>query len=141
MLRNEIPYLLIRISYGAILLSHGLLLKVFDYTIDGTVEYFSTSYGIPAIVTYLIIFGETVGGAAILIGLYTRLAALLSLPIVLGALYVHLSQGWLFSNTGGGYEFPLLLLVLGVACTVKGNGIISIKRLPIIDLLVPDIFK
>ncbi len=141
MIRNEIPYFLIRISYGITLFAHGFVLKVNDLTIAGTVNYFSESYGMHPFATYLVIFGETVGGIAILLGLYTRLAALLSLPIVVGALVTHLGNGWLFTNPGGGWEFPLLLVMMGLACTLGGNGIFSIKRFPIIDLLVPDIFK
>lgn len=57
--------LLLKLSLGIILLSHGLL-KIFVFTIPGTVGFFE-SIGLPAIIAYLTIFGEVVGGAAIII--------------------------------------------------------------------------
>jgi uncharacterized membrane protein YphA (DoxX/SURF4 family) len=74
--------LITRLSLGGILLSHGLL-KVLVFTIPGTVGYFA-SLGLPAIAAYLTIFAEIAGGTAILLGLYTRLASLLSIPALAG---------------------------------------------------------
>ena len=45
-----------RVALGSVLLAHGLL-KVFVFTIPGTVGFFE-SLGLPAIVAYLTIFGE-----------------------------------------------------------------------------------
>lgn len=128
-----------RLALGGILLSHGLL-KVLVFTVPGTVGYFE-SLGLPAIVAYLTIFGELAGGAAILLGLYTRLAALLSMPILMGALAVHAANGWVFSNQGGGWEFPLLLTVLAIAVALQGNGALALRKLPIVDAYIPAILK
>lgn len=128
-----------RIALGSILLSHGLL-KVLVFTVPGTVGYFE-SLGLPAFAAYLTIFGELAGGAAILIGLYTRLAALLSVPILVGAVAVHAANGWVFSNQGGGWEFPLLLVVLAIAVALQGNGTFAIRKLPLVDALIPTFLK
>ena len=56
--------LLTRLSLGGVLLSHGLL-KVFVFTIPGTVGYFE-SLGLPAMAAYLTIFAEIVGGSALI---------------------------------------------------------------------------
>ena len=74
---------IIRIHFGIILLAHGWL-KVSVFTIGGTVNYFE-SIGLSAIIAYLVIFGEIVGGLALMLGIQTRLASLLSVPIVSGA--------------------------------------------------------
>jgi putative oxidoreductase len=42
-------------------LAHGLLLKVFTFTIPGTVAYFQ-SIGYPGFFAYLVIAGEIGGG-------------------------------------------------------------------------------
>ncbi|MGY9006978.1 MAG: DoxX family protein, partial [Alphaproteobacteria bacterium] len=94
---------LTRITLGGILLAHGAL-KMFVFTVPGTVEFFG-SLGLPATVAYLTIFGEIIGGSALLLGIYPRLVALLSLPILIGATWAHVGNGWLFSNEGGGWEF------------------------------------
>jgi putative oxidoreductase len=126
---------LVRMALGSILLSHGLL-KVFVFTIPGTVGFFA-SLGLPPMVAYLTIFGEIVGGLALLLGLYTRLVALLSLPILMGALWVHIGNGWVFSAEGGGWEFPALLVVLAVAVALQGAGAFALKKIPVLDGFIP----
>ncbi|MEH6526448.1 MAG: DoxX family protein [Sneathiella sp.] len=129
----------LRIALGSILLAHGLL-KVFVFTIPGTIGFFE-SIGLPAIFAYLTILGELVGGIALIFGFYSRLTALLSLPILIGATWAHIGNGWVFSNAGGGWEFPALLVVLAVTVAMQGNGAFAFRTLPIIDRLVPDALK
>ncbi len=125
-----------RIALGSILLAHGLL-KVFVFTVPGTVGFFE-SIGLPAIFAYLTILGELAGGIALIFGIYSRLVAMLSLPILIGATWAHIGNGWLFSNAGGGWEFPALLIVLAVTVAIQGNGAFAIRRLPIIGRLIPE---
>ena len=128
-----------RLSLGVILLAHGLL-KIFVFTIPGTVGFFK-SLGLPATVAYLTIFGEIAGGAALIIGIYTRLTALLSVPILLGATWAHAGNGWVFSNQGGGWGFPALLVVMAIAVAVQGSGSFAVKTIPVIDKFIPTILK
>ena len=128
-----------RIALGTILLAHGAL-KIFVFTTPGTVGFFE-SLGLPAIAAYLTIFGEVVGGTFLLLGIYSRLTALLSLPILSGAVWAHLGNGWLFSNQGGGWEFPVLLIVLAVVVAIQGAGSFAIRKLPIVDKLIPASLK
>ena len=71
------PYaaLLLRVSLGSLFLAHGLLLKVFTFTIPGTVGYFQ-SIGYPGFFAYLVIAGEIGGGLALILGIWTRPIAL-----------------------------------------------------------------
>lgn len=130
---------LLRVSLGIILLAHGLL-KVFVFTVPGTVAFFE-SLELPAIVAYLTIFGELAGGLALISGIYTRLTSLLSLPILAGASWAHIGNGWLFSNEGGGWEFPVLLVVLAIIVALQGSGSFAIRKLPIIDKFIPQALK
>jgi putative oxidoreductase len=130
---------LTRITLGSILLAHGAL-KIFVFTIPGTVGFFG-SLGLPAIVAYLTIFGEVIGGAALILGVYPRLVALLSLPILLGAAWVHSGNGWLFSNEGGGWEFPILLIILATVVAIQGAGSFAINKIPGVDRLIPSSLK
>jgi len=136
---NNYGALTTRLALGSILLSHGLL-KVLVFTLPGTVGYFE-SIGLPPIIAYLTIFGELAGGTAILLGLYSRLAAILSIPILAGAAYVHSANGWVFSNQGGGWEFPVLLVVLAIAVALQGNGSYALRRLPLVDAFIPTFLK
>ena len=128
-----------RIALGTVLLAHGLL-KIFVFTIPGTVGFFE-SLGLPAAVAHLTIFGEVVGGTALILGIYPRLVALLSLPILIGAAWAHIGNGWLFSNQSGGWEFPVLLIALAIAVTLQGAGSFAIKRLPLVDSFIPASLK
>ena len=130
---------ILRLTLGTILLAHGFL-KIFVFTIPGTVGYFD-SIGLPALAAYLTIYGELAGGVALLLGLYTRLAALLSLPILLGATWVHIGNGWVFSSPNGGWEFPALLVVLAAIVALQGAGRCAIRKLPVIDDFVPEALK
>lgn len=130
---------LLRVTFGVILLAHASL-KIFVFTIPGTVGFFE-SLGLPAIAAYLTIFGELAGGIALLLGVYTRLVAILSLPIMLGALWTHAGNGWVFNSEGGGWEFPALLVVVASVVALQGAGSFAIRTLPVVDGFIPASLK
>jgi|TARA_B110000114_G_scaffold109956_1_gene115441 putative oxidoreductase len=111
---------LLRIHFGIILLAHGWL-KVYVFSIAGTVGYFS-SIGLPSIIAYLVIFGELVGGLALILGIQTRLAATLAVPIVFGAAVMNSGNGWLHSASGGGWEYAASLTVIAISLAFTGSG-------------------
>ncbi|MFZ0571271.1 MAG: DoxX family protein [Rhodomicrobium sp.] len=117
------PYgaLLLRVSLGVMFLAHGLLLKVLTFTIAGTVGYFQ-SIGYPGFFAYLVIAGEIGGGIALILGAYTRIVALLLLPILIGATLQHIGNGWLFSGAGGGWEFPVFWIAMLLVQALLGDG-------------------
>jgi putative oxidoreductase len=117
------PYaaLLLRVSLGTLFLAHGLLLKVFTFTIPGTVGYLQ-SLGYPGFFAYLVIAGEIGGGLALLLGVRTRAISLLLLPIMIGATQQHLGNGWLFTGQNGGWEFPVFWTVALLVQALLGDG-------------------
>ena len=117
------PYaaLLLRVSLGILFLAHGLLLKVFTFTVAGTVGYFE-SIGYPGFFAYLVIAGEIGGGIALILGVYTRTIALLLLPIMIGATLQHIGNGWVFSGKGGGWEFPVFWTAMLLVQALLGDG-------------------
>jgi putative oxidoreductase len=117
------PYaaLLLRVSLGALLLAHGLLLKVFTFTVPGTVGYFQ-SLGFPGFFAYLVIAGEILGGIALIFGVWTRAVSLLALPILIGATLQHLPNGWVFTAAKGGWEFPAFWTVTLIVQALLGDG-------------------
>lgn len=119
--------LLLRLTLGGVLLSHGLL-KLLGFSLEGTVEFFN-SVGFPGYLAYPVVIGEIGGGLLLISGLFARWVALAVLPILLGALSVHAGNGWLFSSTGGGWEFSLVLVLLAVSQSLLGNGAYAL-RLP-----------
>ena len=109
-----------RLALGTMFLSHGLL-KVVVFTGPGTVGFFQ-SVGFPGWTAYLVILAELAGGAALLLGVRTRLVSTLLLPVLLGAAFVHLGNGWVFSAPNGGWEYPAFLAVSTVVQILLGDG-------------------
>ena len=113
--------LLLRVTLALVFLAHGPFLKIFVFTVPGTVAFFE-SIGLPGFLAYLVIAGETLGGLALLTGILVRPAALGLALISLGAAYPHLGNGWLFSNAGGGWEYPLVLAAASLAVALVASG-------------------
>lgn len=122
------PYaaLLLRLSLGVMFLAHGLLLKVFTFTIPGTVSFFE-SIGYPGLFAYLVILGEVGGGLGLILGIWTRPISLLLVPIMIGATLQHVGGGWLFSTPGGGWEFPVFWTVALIVQALLGDGAFALR--------------
>jgi putative oxidoreductase len=104
---------LLRVALGIMFLAHSVVLKYFTFTLAGTAQYFA-SIGLPASLAYVVFAAEAVGGVLLILGLYTRWVALALVPVLLGALWVHAGNGWVFSAANGGWEYPLFLIVVSV---------------------------
>ncbi|MBV7397195.1 DoxX family protein [Mameliella sediminis] len=115
----------LRLSTGALFLAHGWL-KVSVFTIPGTVAYFE-SLGLPGLLAYLTIFAELAGGAALILGVATRLVSLALIPVLLGAVWAHSGFGWTFSSEGGGWEFPLFWAVVQGTVALLGAGAFALR--------------
>lgn len=121
------PYaaLLLRLALGVMFIAHGLL-KWLVFTLPGTAEFFA-SVGFPGWTAYPVTFLEILGGAALILGVAVRpLAAVLTVEL-LGAATVHLSNGWLFSNKDGGWEYPVFLAVACAALALLGEGAYALR--------------
>lgn len=117
--------LTLRVALGVMFLAHGLL-KVFVFTIPGTVGFFG-SLGLPAIAAYATIVAEVAGGLALIVGFRTRLVAAALLPILVGATVVHAGNGWVFSAPNGGWEYPAFLTVATFVQVLLGDGAFALS--------------
>ena len=124
------PYaaLVMRVALGVMFIAHSLWLKVFVFTLPGTVQFFE-SLGLPGATAYLTIAVEGIGGILLILGVGSRWAALALVPVLLGATWVHSGNGWVFSNQGGGWEYPLFLTVAAGVQALLGDGAYAL-RLP-----------
>lgn len=121
------PYaaLLLRLTLGVAFLAHGLL-KVFVFTIPGTVGFFE-SIGYPALFAYLVILAEVGGGLLLLAGVQVRLVSLALLPTMIGATLLHVPNGWLFTAEGGGWEYPAFWTLVLLVQALLGPGAYALK--------------
>lgn len=113
--------LLLRVTLGVAALAHGFLLKVMTFGVAGTVGYFE-SIGYPAVLAYLVIAAETVGGLALILGVHVRLVSLGLVPVLIGAALQHAGNGWVFSAPNGGWEFPAFWTAALAAQALLGAG-------------------
>ena len=105
-----------------------LILKlVVVFTLPGTAQFF-TSIGLPSLLAYIVFTIEVICGAALILGVYTRYAALALIPIALGATWAHFGAGWLFTNEGGGWEYPLFLSIALAVQALLGSGAFALRK-------------
>ena len=118
--------LILRIALGAMFLAHSLYLKIFVFTLPGTAQFFA-SIGLPGPLAYVVAGLEIVGGILLILGVRTRIVALALMPILLGVIWVHAGNGWLFTNSGGGWEYPVFLALAAGALALLGDGAYALR--------------
>ncbi len=123
--QTDLAILILRSSLGIMFIAHAFL-KIFVFTLPGTAQFFS-SVGFPAWSAYLVTVMELVGGILLLAGIYTRHVAILMIPILLGAFYVHSGNGWVFSAKNGGWEYIAFLIAATVVQALLGSGKYTIQ--------------
>ncbi len=126
-LNSDISIFILRTSLAAVLLTHSVYLKMFVFTLAGNAQYFS-SIGLPEILGYIVFVLEAISGFALLLGYKTRFFSAFIVPVLFGATWAHSANGWLFSNSGGGWEYPLLLSVMAIAQIGLGDGKYAISN-------------
>ena len=115
----------LRLALGAMFIAHAYL-KLAVFTVPGFAGFLG-SVGLPTVLAWPIILAELVGGVAIIVGFHSRIASLVLLPVLLGALVVHASNGWLFTAPNGGWEYPAFLVLAALAQALIGDGAFALK--------------
>ncbi|WNG47862.1 DoxX family protein [Archangium minus] len=110
----------LRVALGAVFLAHAGA-KAFIFTFAGTAQFFE-AHGFPGWTAWPVFLAELLGGLALVAGFRTRWVALGLVPVMLGALKPHLANGWMFTNSGGGWEYVAFLLLALVAQALLGSG-------------------
>lgn len=111
----------LRVSLGVMFVAHSVILKLMVFGLPGTAKFFE-SLGLPGFLAYATFAAEAIGGTLLILGVQTRLVALALIPVLLGAAWVHIGNGWVFSAKGGGWEYPAFLIAASVAVALLGDG-------------------
>lgn len=117
----------LRLSLGAMFLTHGLVLKLMTYGFAGTAGYFA-SIGLPEFLAYLVVVAEIVGGALLILNVVPGFVAAALLPVLLGATWAHAGNGWVFSGANGGWEYPVFWTVTLFVQALLGDGAYALRR-------------
>lgn len=121
------PYaaLLLRLALGTMWLSHALL-KLLVFTMPGF-QAFLASHGLPTFIAWPVVLMESAGAMLILLGFHGRAASLSLLPVLAGATFAHIGNGWVFSAPNGGWEYPVFLIAASVIHVLLGDGALAVK--------------
>lgn len=120
---RDLGPLLLRLALAAILLYYGLP----KFTQYATFVGLFTKWGLPAPAVSVILNGivEVGGGVLVLLGLFTRPAAVaLGFNFVIAILYVNLPNG--FATAKGGFAWPMLVLAAVLTLLFVGPGRFSL---------------
>jgi len=128
--------LILRLTLGLVMFPHGAqkLLGWFGGAgFEGTMGFFTQKAGLPWIVAFLVVIGESFGSVGLLAGFLTRFTAASFIVIMLGAIVTtHIPHGffmnWFGQQQGEGYEYHLLVIGLAAALLVTGAGRWSVDR-------------
>ena len=75
----------------------------------------------------MVILAEVIGGARLVLGVYSRYVAIALVPIMIGATLQHLPNGWMFASPNGGWEFPAFWTVTLLVQALIGDGAFALK--------------
>ena len=117
--------MLLRMGLGIMWIAHALL-KWFVFTIPGFAGWLE-SQGLPAFMAWPVFLLELTGGVMILIGCYGRYVSAALVPIMLIAAWTHVPNGWLHTSEGGGWEYPMFLVLASIAHALLGDGRFAIR--------------
>jgi putative oxidoreductase len=119
---------ILRIALGTVYVGHAYLALFVAGPRATVAMQRSLGLPLPEIGAWYVILAHGVGGALLIVGLWTRWAALANLPIMAGAFFlVHLREGF-FMGARGGYEFALLVLAATLAQVFLGAGALALRR-------------
>ena len=130
----------LRIILGVVYIAHGYY--VFDVlTVDALSAMITKRLGMPVgdyVTTYLL-FAHLVGGVLMILGIFTRWAAMANLPIMVGAVVLFQFQEGFFLHgviidaargkvEVAGYEYALVVLAATLAQCFLGTGAMGLTK-------------
>jgi putative oxidoreductase len=123
---NDGAKLLLRVLLGVLILLHGIAkLKggVPTYVMDLVAR-----VGLPAVLGYLVFIGEVVAPILLIIGLWTRLAALvIAINMIAAIALVHSKDLFAIAKSGGwALELQGMFLFVAIAIAMLGAGRYSV---------------
>jgi putative oxidoreductase len=126
-----------RIVLGIIFFGHGAQKMLGWYGGPGfasSMRTFTEHLHLPSTLAFLVIAGELFSGIGLIVGLFSRIAALVIALTMVGAIAtVHFRFGlflnWFGTQGGHGIEYHLLAIALALVVVVKGAGALSVDRL------------
>ena len=118
------PMAVLRIYLGVALAIKGIY---FIMNMDAFEQLAGTLGDLPTVVAWYVVAAHVVGGAALAIGLGTRFAALVNIPVLIGAILAA-SSGGLFASDST-LQFTIFVLLVLALFVWQGSGKFSVDQL------------
>ena len=140
---DKFSYWVPRVILGCVMFPHGAQ-KLFGwfggFGFTNTMTYFTQTAGLPWIIAFLVVIGESLGSIGLIVGFLTRLSALGLICIMMGAIItVHIPNGffmnWFGKQAGEGFEYHLLVIGMSIPLLINGGGKYSV------DILINKFFR
>jgi len=128
---SEVALLVVRVIVGIVIGAHGWQkLTVIGPANFGQSFLAQSGVPLPIFMGYVVTCTEVIGGILLIVGLLSRLAALLlTINLVIATLLVNIHVGLLSSTDGVGAELPLALIAGFLAILSVGPGRLSLDYL------------
>jgi len=121
-------YAFMRLCTGAVLLPHGIQKFMTGFADKGTANIAAHGLPFPSILANLTVFSELVAATCLIVGLFTRVAALI-IWIEMGVIIVLFQWEFGYFWTSRGIEFALLWWLLCTGIFFRGGGRYSVDHL------------
>jgi putative oxidoreductase len=118
---DDIAKLLLRVVLGLLILCHGIAKLKGG---PGFVLDVVSKAGLPSVIAYLVYIGEVIAPLLLIIGLFTRLAALIvAVNMIFAVSLVHTGQIFTMSQSGGwALELQGMYLIAAIVVALLGAG-------------------
>lgn len=127
---RDIAFLILRLGLAIVMFPHGAQKALGWFGgpgIPATVGSFTATMHLPVAVAYLIIAVEFIGPILLVLGVFTRIAALgIGIDMAAAAVLVHARNGFFLNfsghQAGEGVEFHIALVTIALALVIGGAG-------------------
>ena len=125
LVRSFQPLDLIRTFFGAALAVKGIF---FIINIDAFEKMTGYMGALGDLTAWYVIIAHVIGGMAIFLGVGTRLASAVNIPVLFGAIFLAHERSGIFDQNQD-FQFSVLVLVMLIAFVWSGDGKFSLKSL------------
>lgn len=114
----------------------GVILVVKAFAFIGNRAYLQSMFAasqdlwfIPAMISHYVILAHLAGGICLIVGIFSRAAALIQVPVLLGAVFYVQLPRFLSAHEPEQLEYAIMVLLLLGVVLVHGGGKLSVDHL------------
>jgi putative oxidoreductase len=129
-LTRSAPYAgtVLRVAMGIVFIAHGM--QKFNNGLDGFAGFLtSLNVPLPELMKWVVALLEVGGGILLILGLATRLVAVLFALEMVGTILLVKMDAGLIGEGGTGAEIDLMLLAGAIALALMGPGAVAVDRM------------